>query len=266
MRAVCMSSEFGLKIYGLQLSLFPFGPGRFSLFPSPPISYPASAGFIGICHIQKPGLQKVSTAERDLSQSHGNAWSAMVQSVRKPCLRGGVRVFPQKYSKLAVGPLCLRSLFFWWRGWGWGMGVRMGEGSNKNTIPGAFLLSCLLHWLFVCEREIDCTASNIYQWAGVLKAFSSGEEGPQIFGSPKGLTSVFKVIFSWKSGPLILLWKYFLSIVALNHKKIRKAHVKHFLFAQTFLEHSQNSCPEYYFGRAPSIFPSTKTVQCVWTE
>ena len=49
-RAVCMSSEFGVKIYGPGLSLFPFGPGRFSLFPSPrpPISYPASAGFIGI--------------------------------------------------------------------------------------------------------------------------------------------------------------------------------------------------------------------------
>ena len=48
-RAVCMSSEFGVKISGRPLSLFPFGPGRFSLFPStPPTSYPASAGFIGI--------------------------------------------------------------------------------------------------------------------------------------------------------------------------------------------------------------------------
>ena len=34
-RAVCMSSEIGVKIYGPALSLFPFGPGRFSLFPSP---------------------------------------------------------------------------------------------------------------------------------------------------------------------------------------------------------------------------------------
>ena len=34
-RAVCMSSEFGAKISGLPLSLFPFGLGRFSLFPSP---------------------------------------------------------------------------------------------------------------------------------------------------------------------------------------------------------------------------------------
>ena len=34
-RAVCMSSEFGVKKYGPLLSLFPFGPGRFSLFPSP---------------------------------------------------------------------------------------------------------------------------------------------------------------------------------------------------------------------------------------
>ena len=32
-RAVCMSSEFGAKIYGLLLSLFPFWTGRFSLFP-----------------------------------------------------------------------------------------------------------------------------------------------------------------------------------------------------------------------------------------
>ena len=30
-RAVCMSSEFGVKIYGLPLSLFLFRPGRFSL-------------------------------------------------------------------------------------------------------------------------------------------------------------------------------------------------------------------------------------------
>ena len=34
-RAVCMSSEIGVKIYGRLLSLFPFGLGRFSLFPSP---------------------------------------------------------------------------------------------------------------------------------------------------------------------------------------------------------------------------------------
>ena len=34
-RAVCMSSEFGVKIYGRGLSLFPFWTGRFSLFPSP---------------------------------------------------------------------------------------------------------------------------------------------------------------------------------------------------------------------------------------
>ena len=38
-RAVCMSSEFGVKLYGLLLSLFRCE----SLFPSP-ISYPASAG------------------------------------------------------------------------------------------------------------------------------------------------------------------------------------------------------------------------------
>ena len=35
MCAVCMSSEFGVKISGRPLSLLPFGPGRFSLFPSP---------------------------------------------------------------------------------------------------------------------------------------------------------------------------------------------------------------------------------------
>ena len=34
-RAVCMSSEFGAKKCGPGLSLFPFGLGRFSLFPSP---------------------------------------------------------------------------------------------------------------------------------------------------------------------------------------------------------------------------------------
>ena len=34
-RAVCMSSELGAKIYGRGLSLFPFRRGRFSLFPSP---------------------------------------------------------------------------------------------------------------------------------------------------------------------------------------------------------------------------------------
>ena len=33
--AVCMSSEFGVKIYGRGLSLFPFWTGRFSLSPSP---------------------------------------------------------------------------------------------------------------------------------------------------------------------------------------------------------------------------------------
>ena len=32
-REVCMSSEFGAKIYGRGLSLFPFGLRRFSLFP-----------------------------------------------------------------------------------------------------------------------------------------------------------------------------------------------------------------------------------------
>ena len=32
-RAVCMSSEFGVKIYGPPLSLFPFRLRRFSLFP-----------------------------------------------------------------------------------------------------------------------------------------------------------------------------------------------------------------------------------------
>ena len=32
-RAVCMSSEFGAKIYGRGLSLFPFRLRRFSLFP-----------------------------------------------------------------------------------------------------------------------------------------------------------------------------------------------------------------------------------------
>ena len=49
-RAACMSSEIGVNIYRRLLSLFPFRLGRFSLFPSPPppISYPASAGFIGI--------------------------------------------------------------------------------------------------------------------------------------------------------------------------------------------------------------------------
>ena len=61
-RAVCMSSEIGVKISGRSLSLFPFRRGRFSLFswsiekerkkespsPRPPISYPASAGFIGM--------------------------------------------------------------------------------------------------------------------------------------------------------------------------------------------------------------------------
>ena len=34
-RAVCMSSEFGAKKCGRPLSLFPFRPERFSLFPSP---------------------------------------------------------------------------------------------------------------------------------------------------------------------------------------------------------------------------------------
>ena len=34
-RAVCMSSEFGAKIYGRGLSLFLFRRGRLSLFPSP---------------------------------------------------------------------------------------------------------------------------------------------------------------------------------------------------------------------------------------
>ena len=34
-RAVCMSSEIGVKIYGRPLSLFPFRRGGFSLFPSP---------------------------------------------------------------------------------------------------------------------------------------------------------------------------------------------------------------------------------------
>ena len=34
-RAVCMSSEIGVKIYGLAFSLFPFWTGRFSLFPLP---------------------------------------------------------------------------------------------------------------------------------------------------------------------------------------------------------------------------------------
>ena len=57
-RAVCMSSEFGVKIYGLPLSLFPFGLGRLSLFPipCPPISYPASAGFIGILRLSELAL------------------------------------------------------------------------------------------------------------------------------------------------------------------------------------------------------------------
>ena len=35
-RAACMSSEFGVKISGPGLSLFPFRLRRFSLFPSPP--------------------------------------------------------------------------------------------------------------------------------------------------------------------------------------------------------------------------------------
>ena len=33
-RAVCMSSEFGPKIYGRLLTLFPFSVAMFSLFPS----------------------------------------------------------------------------------------------------------------------------------------------------------------------------------------------------------------------------------------
>ena len=38
-RAVCMSSEIGVKIYGLPLSLFPFRRGRLSLFPwDPPLT------------------------------------------------------------------------------------------------------------------------------------------------------------------------------------------------------------------------------------
>ena len=39
-RAVCMSSEFGVTMYGLGLSLFPFVPGRLSLFPCPAPQYP----------------------------------------------------------------------------------------------------------------------------------------------------------------------------------------------------------------------------------
>ena len=35
-RAVCVSSEFGSKIYGLPVPLSPFGLGRFSLFPWAP--------------------------------------------------------------------------------------------------------------------------------------------------------------------------------------------------------------------------------------
>ena len=59
-RAVCMSSEFGVKISGPTFSLLPFRRGRFSLFPSPgpPISYPASAGFIGTYQLQCVELWK----------------------------------------------------------------------------------------------------------------------------------------------------------------------------------------------------------------
>ena len=52
-RAVCMSSEIGVKNPGPGLSLFPFWPAMLSLFPwgfppSPPNSYPALAGLIGL--------------------------------------------------------------------------------------------------------------------------------------------------------------------------------------------------------------------------
>ena len=65
----------------------------------------------------------------------------MSQGVQTPCPREGVvsHLFP-KICKLAVGPPCLSSLFWW--------------GGGKNCeIPSVFLLSCLLQ-----GRSVPCRA------------------------------------------------------------------------------------------------------------